>query len=100
MLKRGSTWTGLQLASSGMPDWKKGALFVERMVERSTACMRQLSCSRQEEVRFGRFLRNDRVSLAALNQGAGERVGRLAQGCRHVLAIQSLPRRRPGTPQS
>jgi hypothetical protein len=88
MLKRGSTWTGLQLASSGMPDWKKGALFVERMVERSTACMRQLSCGRQEEVRFGRFLRNDRVSLAALNQGAGERVGRLAQGCRHVLAIQ------------
>jgi hypothetical protein len=88
MLKRGSTWTGLQLASSGMPDWKKGALFVERMVERSTACMRQLSCGRREEVRFGRFLRNDRVSLAALNQGAGERVGQLAQGCRHVLAIQ------------
>ena len=71
-----------------MPDWKKGALFVERMVERSTACMRQLSCGRREEVRFGRFLRNDRVSLAALNQGADERVGRLAQGCRHVLAIQ------------
>ena len=88
MLKRGSTWTGLPLASLGMPDWKKGALFVERMVERSTACMRQLSCGRREEVRFGRFLRNDRVSLAALNQGAGERVGRLAQGCRHVLAIQ------------
>ena len=78
----------MQLASSGMPDWKKGALFVERMVERSTACMRQLSCGRREEVRFGRFLRNDRVSLEALNRGAGERVGRLAQGCRHVLAIQ------------
>jgi len=28
------------------------------------------------------------VSLEALNRGAGERVGRLAQGCRHVLAIQ------------
>ena len=71
-----------------MPDWKKGALFVERMVERSTACMRQLSCGRREEVRFGRFLHNDRVSLEALNRGASERVGRLAQGCRHVLAIQ------------
>jgi hypothetical protein len=88
MLKRGSAWTGLLLASSGMPDWKKGALFVQRMVERSTACMRQLSCGRREEVRFGWFLRHDRVSLEAPNRGAGERVGGLAQGGRHVLAIQ------------
>ena len=28
------------------------------------------------------------MSREALNRGAGERVGRLAQGCRHVLAIQ------------
>ena len=92
--------TGSRLASSGMPGWKKGALFVQRMVERSTVRLRQLACKRAEEVKLGRFLRNDRVSLAALNRGAGERVGQLAQGCRHVLAIQSLPRRRPGTPQS
>jgi hypothetical protein len=71
-----------------MPGWKKGALLVQRMVARSTACLRQLGCGRHDEVRFGRFLRNDRVSLEALNRGAGERVGRLAQGCRHVLAIQ------------
>lgn len=88
MLKRGSAWTGLRLASSGMPGWKKGALFVQRMVERSTVRLRQLACNRAEEVRLGRFLHNDRVSLAALNQGAGQWVGRLAQGCRHVLAIQ------------
>ncbi len=88
MLRRGSAWTGSRLASSGMPGWKKGALFLQRMVERSTVRLRQLSCHRADEVRFGRFLHNDRVSLEALNQGAGERVARLAQGCRHVLAIQ------------
>jgi hypothetical protein len=71
-----------------MPGWKKGALFLQRMVERSTVRLRQLSCHRADEVRFGRFLHNDRVSLEALNQGAGERVARLAQGCRHVLMIQ------------
>jgi hypothetical protein len=71
-----------------MPGWKKGALFVQRMVERSTVRLRQLGCNRAEEVRLGRFLHNDRVSLEALNRGAGEWVGRLAQGCRHVLAIQ------------
>src|SRR5438105_5753139 len=88
MLKRGSAWTGLALASSGMPGWKKGAVFLQRMVERSTVRLRQLACHRAEEVKLGRFLRNDRVSLEALNRGAGERVGRLAQGCRHVVAIQ------------
>jgi len=88
MLKRGSAWTGSRWASSGMPDWKKGALFVQRMVERSTVRLRQLACHRAEEVKLGRFLRNDRVSLAALNRGAGEWVRQLAQGCRHILAIQ------------
>jgi len=71
-----------------MPGWKKGALLVQRMVERSTVRLRQLACARREEVKFGRFLGNERVSLEALNRGAGEWVGRLAQGCRHVLAIQ------------
>src|SRR5260370_19481175 len=88
MLRGGSAWTGLRLASSGMPGWKKGALLVQRMVERSTVRLRQLACNRAEEVKLGRFLHNDRVSLEALNRGAGEWVGRLAQGCRHVLAIQ------------
>jgi hypothetical protein len=88
MLRRGSAWTGWGWASSGMPGWKRGALFLQRMVERSTVRLRQLACHRAEEVKFGRFLRNDRVSVEALNRGAGERVGRLAQGCRHVLAIQ------------
>jgi Transposase DDE domain len=88
MLSGGSAWTGLVLASSGMPGWKKGALFFERMVARSTVRLRQLACRRAEEVKFGRFLRNDRVSLEALNQNAGEQLGRLAHGCRHVLAIQ------------
>ena len=87
MLGRGSAWTGLRLASSGMPGWKKGALCLRRMVERSTVRLRQLACHRAEEVKLGRLLRNDRVSLAALNRAAGERVGERARGCRHVLAI-------------
>src|SRR5260370_865050 len=74
MLRGGSAWTGLRLASSGMPGWKKGALLLQRMVERSTVRLRQLACNRAEEVKLGRFVRNDRVSLAALNRGAGERV--------------------------
>ena len=79
---------GFAVGQFGDAGWKKGALFLQRMVERSTVRLRQLSCHRADEVRFGRFLHNDRVSLEALNQGAGERVARLAQGCRHVLAIQ------------
>jgi hypothetical protein len=71
-----------------MPGWKKGALLVQRMVDSSTVRLRQLSCNRAEEVRFGRFLRNDRVCLEALNRSALARVGKLAAGCRHVLAIQ------------
>jgi len=71
-----------------MPGWKKGALCLRRMVERSTVRLRQLACHRAEEVKLGRLLRNDRVSLAALNRAAGERVGERARGCRHVLAIQ------------
>jgi hypothetical protein len=88
MLRRGSAWTGLRLASSGTLGWKKGALLLRRMVERSTVRLRRLACNRAEEVRLGRFLRNERVSLERLNREAGERVGQLARGCRHVLAIQ------------
>jgi Transposase DDE domain len=88
MLGRGSAWTGLRWASSGMPGWKKGALFLQRLVENSTVRLRRLSCNRAEEVKFGRFLRNERVSVEALNRSAAERVRQLAQGCRHVLAIQ------------
>src|SRR4030095_12543299 len=69
MLRRGSAWTGSRWASLGMPGWKKGALFVERMAERSTVRLRQLACNRAEEVKLGRFLHNDRVSLEALNRG-------------------------------
>src|SRR5881275_2787915 len=43
MLRRGSAWTGLRWASSGMPGWKKGAVLVQRMVERSTVRLRQLA---------------------------------------------------------
>lgn len=68
------------------------------MVARATVCVRRLAGGcRAQRVRYGRFLANPKVTVAALLDGWGEQTARAAGG-RHGLAIQSLPRRRPGTP--
>ena len=55
---------------------------------RQDACLRRLGeGSRAAEVGFGRFLANERVTLARLIAGWGERTALAATG-RHVLAIQ------------
>jgi len=58
------------------------------MVARPTVCLRQLgSGQRAQEVGFGRFIANQRVTIDRLIDGWGDQTGVAAAG-RHVLAIQ------------
>ena len=58
------------------------------MVARVSCCLRELSeGDRSLEVRFGRFLGNDRVGIDDLIEGWSARTASAADG-RHVLAIQ------------
>src|ERR1700759_2852271 len=58
------------------------------MVARATVCMRQLAGGcRAQLVRYGRFLANPNVTVAALLDGWGEQTARAAKS-RHVLATQ------------
>ena len=50
-------------------------------------CLRRLADDRAQQVRFGRWLANDKVSAEALLVNAYARTGAAARG-RHVLAIQ------------
>ena len=61
-------------------------LFV-RMVAQQSVCLRRLGGGRAGEVRFGRFIVNRRVSVAARVHGACADVDERSAG-RHVLAIQ------------
>jgi hypothetical protein len=77
----------------GWPVWgrtpgQRGALVLERMVARESACLRRLAGGdRAEIVRFGRFLANERVTVERLVEGWGEQAAVACAG-RHVLAIQ------------
>lgn len=58
------------------------------MVARKSVCLRRLARGcRSAIVRYGRFLANPKVTLAALLDGWGEQTAAAARG-RHVLAIQ------------
>jgi Transposase DDE domain len=58
------------------------------MVQLGTICLRRLAQGREElEVRFGRLLRNRRVTAEGIIAGWSEETARAAAG-RHVLAIQ------------
>ena len=61
---------------------------LERMVAHATVCMRRLAGGcRAQLVRYGRFLANPNVTVAALLDGWGKQTARAAAS-RHVLAIQ------------
>jgi hypothetical protein len=63
-------------------------VLLEGMVARASTCVRRLSRGqRSQEVRFGRFLRNDKVTIERLIEGWSEQTAPAAAG-RHVLAIQ------------
>lgn len=57
------------------------------MAETLTVRLHHIARDRAEEVGFGRFLRNDAVTLAALQDHCGREIAGRAAG-RHVLAIQ------------
>jgi len=65
------------------------------MVSRKTVCLRRLGGNRGGELQAGRFFASSKVTTARLVAGWSDRTGE-ACAKRHVLAIQSLPRRRPG----
>src|SRR5919108_814391 len=71
----------------GSPPRQRGAMLLERMVMRTSVCLRRLGGERAGEVRFGRFLANDKVTVEALVAGWGEQTAAAAAG-RHVLALQ------------
>ena len=52
-----------------------------------SCCLRRLGGSRSAEVRFGRFLHNERVTAEEIVATAAAHTARAVQG-RHVLAIQ------------
>ncbi|MBK1840631.1 IS4 family transposase, partial [Azospirillum sp. YIM B02556] len=60
---------------------------LQRMVECSTVCLRRLAENRVEEMRFGRWLANPKVRLAAMERALNEQIGPRVAGL-HVLAIQ------------
>jgi hypothetical protein len=61
---------------------------LERMVAHATVCVRRLAGGcRAQLVRYGRFLANPKVTVAALLDGWGEQTAGAVAG-RHVLAIQ------------
>jgi hypothetical protein len=63
-------------------------MLLERMVQLGTSCLRRLAQGREElEIRFGRLLRNQRVTAEGIIVGWSEETARAAAG-RHVLAIQ------------
>jgi hypothetical protein len=77
-------WVG-----SGTAAWKRGASLLEGIVVRASACLRRAAGGQRAQiVRYGRFIANEKVSVAALLEGWGEQTGRAAAGRRHVLAIQ------------
>jgi hypothetical protein len=54
---------------------------------KSSSCVRKLGGARKQEVRFSRFLHNERVTREEMLETATQHTGRAARG-RHVLAIQ------------
>ena len=57
------------------------------MAEKFGVCLRVLSCDVAEEVGFGRWLRNEAVTVEELHEHCGKEIAGRVAGC-HVLAIQ------------
>jgi hypothetical protein len=74
---------------------KGGGAILEQMVARKTVCFRRLGGNRAGEERAGRFFASKKVTAPKIVEGWSDRTGAACAG-RHVLAIDSLPRRRPG----
>jgi hypothetical protein len=66
---------------------KVGENFFDRIVEKKKTSLRGIAKNRAEEIQFGRWLRNDKVTTRHLIQSEQNRLKTLVAG-RHVLGIQ------------
>src|SRR5579863_3597225 len=66
---------------------RSGAAFLAEMVSRSTVCIRRLSNTRGDVLRYGRLLYSPRVTTGKIIAGWSENT-RVAVAGRHVLALQ------------
>ena len=66
---------------------KNGARLLGRVCERQTVCLRKLGDDRAEQVKFRRFVMNERVTVGKMVARLRARVAEVSAG-RHVLAIQ------------
>jgi len=64
-----------------------GADLLRALEEKRTVVVKRLGGTRAEEIRYGRFLKNENVTHQEILEAEGRRVGQRAQG-RDVLAIQ------------
>src|ERR1700737_5649141 len=87
-LERGAyvdgSWTGTIWRSS---PGKRGALLHAALVRRPGHCIRRLAGSRAQEVRFTRFLRNEKVGVAEMASHAASRTAARVAG-REIIVIQ------------
>ncbi len=65
----------------------RATVFFERMVKRTSCTLRRVGRGRAEELSFGRFLGNNKVTAEQIQAAAGRQIGERARGL-HVLAIQ------------
>ena len=66
---------------------KRGASLHDALVHRPGSCIRRLAGNRAQEVRFTRFLRNDRVSVAEMASHAASRTAARVAG-REIIVVQ------------
>lgn len=84
---RDEGWGTLGGPVRGWSPGQRGAALLGRVVARGEVCLRRLGERRADEVRFGRFLANPKVTVERLIAGWSECTAAAASG-RHVLAIQ------------
>jgi hypothetical protein len=98
------TWKLIIGSVCGSAPGQKGASLLRRMVARPSVCLRRLARGRRsQQVGFGRFLANRKVTIERLIEGWSDQTAAAAAG-RHVLAIQdtseinfrTTPKRRRG----
>jgi hypothetical protein len=75
-----------------IPDQRLQRVF-EKLSERMSAqcclCLRQLANDRNEEIQFGRFIGNSRVTMENLQETLYQQVKLNSSSCQHCLLIEA-----------
>src|ERR1700686_5017377 len=83
------SWAGAIWRSS---PGKRGASLHAALVRRTCSCIRRLAGNRAQEVRFTRFLRNERVGVAEMASHAASRTPARGAG-RDIIGVQDSSER-------